>query len=148
MNYPTLGNVFSVRQDMLTMSLLSPSVTKFCANTSFRLASMSILSDCKVDGIFRAKTPLKPFAPLGKEEPISWLWMSGYLLVKNQKSFLKSHHNSIDQKKKKKNQERKNLEDLKERWRVERKTKVMSNNLHLHNIFHQSSSLPYRGCIS
>lgn len=83
MNYPALGNVFSVRQDMLTMSLLSPSVTKFCANTSFMLASMSTLSDCKVDAIFKAKTPLKPFTPLGEEEPVSWLWMSGYLLVKN-----------------------------------------------------------------
>lgn len=146
MNYPTLGNVFSVRQDMLTTSLLSPSVTKFCANTSFMLASMSTLFDCKVDGISTAKTPLKPFAPLGEEEPVPWLWMSGYFLVKNYKSFLKSHHNSIDKKKRKK--KRKNLEDLKEPWRVERKTKVMMNNLHLHNIFHQCSSLPYRGCIS
>lgn len=68
---------------MLTMSLLSPSVTKFCANTSFALASMSTLFDCKVDGIFNAKTPLKPSALLGEEEPVPWLWMSGYFLVKN-----------------------------------------------------------------
>lgn len=62
---------------MLTMSLLSPSGTKVCANTSFMLAAMSTLFDCKVDGIFSAKTSLKPFAPLGEEESVPWLWMLG-----------------------------------------------------------------------
>lgn len=62
---------------MLTVSLLPPSVTKFFANTSFMLVSVSTLFDCKADGIFSDKTPLKPFAPLGEGEPVPGLWMSG-----------------------------------------------------------------------
>ena len=81
-----------------------------------------------------------------EEEPVPCLWMSGYFLAKNLKTFLKSHHNSSD--KKKQNKTKKNTTQI---WRIwknyeelkEKLNKVMTTNLHLHNIFHQCSSIPY-----
>lgn len=145
--------MFSVRQDTLIVSILSPSVTKFYASISFMFSSASTLFGCKVDGIFSARTPLKPLAPQGEEEePVLCFWMSGYFLVKNFKVFLKSHHNSSGKKKIRKKHHQpwrisKNHEELKEKLNT-----VMTNHLYLHNIFHQCSSLPYTskeiGCIS
>jgi len=45
-----------------------------------------------------------------EEEPVPCLWMSGYFLAKNLKTFLKSHHNSSD--KKKQNKTKKNTTQI------------------------------------
>lgn len=47
---------------MLTVSALSPSVTKFCARRTFMFSSTSTLLGYKVDVIFGARTPLEPLA--------------------------------------------------------------------------------------
>lgn len=122
MNYLTLENVLSVRQDMLIVSIHSPSATKVHASTSFMFSSTSTLFGYKVDGIFGARTPLKPLAPQGEEEePVLHLCMSGYFLVKNFKAFLKSHHSSSNQEKEKSTV---NPEEFQRTMkRVERKTK-------------------------
>lgn len=52
--FPNPKNVPSVRLDVLTVPVLSPSVTKFCARRNHKTCAMSTLSGYKVDGILVA----------------------------------------------------------------------------------------------
>lgn len=120
---------------MLTVSVLSSSATKFCASTSFIFSSMSTMFGCKVDEIFQCQDSTQAACSSGNS--VVRESSSGYFLVKNLQTLLKIPHNSSDEKKR---MMWKNHEELKEKLQ-----KVMTNNLHLHNIFHQRSSLPYTG---
>lgn len=106
-----------------------------CASTSFIFSSMSTVFGCKVDEIFQCQDSTQAACSSGNS--VVKESSSGYFLVKNLQTFVKSPHNSSD---KKKRRMWKNHEELKEKLH-----KVMTNNLHLHNIFHQCSSLPYTG---
>ena len=134
MNYLTLQNVFSVRPDMLTVSVLSPSVTKFCASTSFMFFFNVHIIVLQSSSDFQRQGSTQASCALGEEkEPLLHPWMSEALWLKMLKLSSKVTHWQWQ-----KIWVWDNNKELKEEL-----NKVMTNDLLFCNVFHQCSSVPY-----